>query len=102
VVPVSLGGIRAIPLCIDCHALVHGAGTVFRPDLIRAGIAKARAAGTVIGAPVKATPPIAAEVIKARALGQSIRAIAKTHSLSIGTVHGICMRNNENENQPVR
>ena len=46
VIPVAKGGKNTVPLCADCHGLVHGiAFTMHHPTLIRQGIERARAEG---------------------------------------------------------
>jgi hypothetical protein len=51
VVPESRGGTRTVPLCLGCHAKVHGAGDDWMelPALQRAGIERARARGAYGG-----------------------------------------------------
>jgi hypothetical protein len=52
VIPQVLGGTKTIPLCGGCHALVHGGYNKRRDDhveLVKAGHARARAAGKTWG-----------------------------------------------------
>jgi hypothetical protein len=48
VVPRSQGGTKVLPLCAQCHAIVHGMGMA-HPDLTRRAMDKRRAEGKVVG-----------------------------------------------------
>lgn len=49
VVPVSLGGTRTVPLCDDCHAMVHGRRAVDVSTLTKVGLARRKREGKVVG-----------------------------------------------------
>lgn len=87
VVPVSKGGTKQIPMCADCHSKVHGEENNYRGELIKRGLQKAKERGIELGAPVKLTGAVVREIREARGNGQTIRSIAKSTGLSIGTVH---------------
>lgn len=94
VVPRSLGGTRTIPLCIDCHSIVHGqllAGT----QLIKAGLLAARARGVKLGRPIGTVlTPIDllrkhSYVADLLASGYSIRCTAKLAGCGLSTVQRV-------------
>jgi len=57
VVPRAKGGSdrpsNLVPLCANCHALVHGVRATCNPDLIKAGLARRKAKGLPTGQPPK-------------------------------------------------
>ena len=55
-------------------------------ERIKAGLARARSQGTKLGRPKSTTPEVEAAVLKARAEGKSIRAIAREMGISSGAV----------------
>lgn len=94
VVPIALGGTRQLPLCQDCHSIVHGdkPNTVFRSDLIKVGLASRRKNGHRLGAPIKVTKELIDRCGEMRILKMSIAKIAKATGLSVGSVHNIVKR----------
>ena len=58
-------------------------------DRVKAGLARAKANGKRLGRPMVVSDDIKASVLKAKGEGLSIRKIAKTTGVSVGTVHGI-------------
>lgn len=59
-------------------------------ERVKAGLAAAVKRGVKLGAPLKVTPDVVAEIIRARKDGMTIAAIAKTAGLSTGTVCNVC------------
>ena len=49
VVPKSLGGTKTVPLCPDCHGMVHGINRVKSHRLQMEGIRKAKESGVYFG-----------------------------------------------------
>lgn len=86
VVPVVAGGTKQIPLCEDHHNLVHGSQTI-QSELIKKGIAKARASGKVFGARRKVDAEAARNILELRDKGYSYRMITEALKLSVGTVY---------------
>lgn len=85
VVPKSVGGTKQIPLCADCHNLVHACTTI-QPALIKAGIERKRQSGWKPGRPRKVTSDMPARAVALRAQGRTIKAIAAELGLSVGTI----------------
>lgn len=86
VVPVVAGGTKQIPLCEEHHNLVHGSQTI-QSELIKKGIAKAKASGKVFGAKRKVTEEVAKQILKLREEGNSYREVAESLGLSVGAVY---------------
>ncbi len=85
IIPVSRGGRNTIPLCPLCHRKAHNEDgeTCYKSELILEGLARARAVGVKLGAPVKHCEPLLPLYNK----GMSLRQIAKRVGLSVGGVH---------------
>jgi hypothetical protein len=73
VVPRKLGGTRTIPLCLDCHGKVHDRN-MSAPVLIKNGLDRAKAAGKILGCPIKLNRE---QVSSLRRSGMSLSGIAK-------------------------
>lgn len=84
VVPVVFGGSKVIPLCRECHTMVHG--YVSCGDAIKEGLKKAQLRGVKLGSPRKVTHEVISQVAELRKKGKSHRAIAKIVGLSIGSI----------------
>lgn len=85
VVPKSLGGKLVVFLCAeDCHSKVHEKDMTVT-NLIRAGIARAKAQGIKCGRPKVAFD--AHKAIQMRKDGVSLRNIAKELGVGAGTVY---------------
>ena len=56
---------------------------------VRAGLARAKAKGTRLGRPRKATPRMERRIVAARGKGKSLRAIARDLGVSPATVHAV-------------
>lgn len=87
VVPVGMGGSRVCPLCSKCHHKVHNMEDTFLPQMIKAGLERARARGVKFGAPKKWDVEVAKKVKAFRKQGKTYPWIAKELGLSVGTVH---------------
>ena len=85
VIPVSLGGTKQIPLCTDCHSIVHGVD-LNNSSLIKLGMQKAKDEGKQIGPPIKATEEMIEKVFALRSSGMSHRHIGMLVGLSNGTI----------------
>lgn len=93
VVPEVLGGTQTIPLCTECHGKVHGR-KMAHPNLIRAGIAAARAegkrwGGRKVGTRIKVTEEKEAAAHRLKADKMPITKIALTLGLTRRTVYRI-------------
>jgi hypothetical protein len=78
VIPQSRGGLRTVPLCAQCHGLVHDlAGrTDDHSTLVRKALAAARAQGKPIGPPaVGDRPELATRIRGMRENGLTLQAI---------------------------
>ena len=51
VIPYSLGGTKCIPLCEECHGIIHGHNLRIS-SLIKNGLKKAKERGVALGRPV--------------------------------------------------
>lgn len=94
VIPEVLGGTKTIPLCVECHAKVHGRRAMACGELIKAGIAKAKAEGKKIGGSSKgriiaATPDQVETVRSMKAEGVAVAKIARTIGVSRPTIYRI-------------
>lgn len=95
VIPRVLGGTRTVPLCLECHSLVHNHDFVKHRELQRAGIAAAREAnggrcpwgGGKFGRRSKCKPETVAAVKRLHQGGETISAIARVTGLSRVTVY---------------
>jgi DNA invertase Pin-like site-specific DNA recombinase len=58
-------------------------------ERVRAGLERARARGTRLGRPPKATPRVRRKVLASRARGHSMRRIARDLGVSPATVHAV-------------
>ena len=94
VVPESLGGTKTVPLCYECHGLVHDRDFVKHRALVRAGIERARAEGKYNGRKVGSGETVAQYLEKDKTKkiidyldkDLSIRTIANTLNYSTTTV----------------
>lgn len=94
VIPKSLGGTFTVPLCTDCHAKVHGRRAMACGELIKAGIARAKARGVQVGGKNKGAwakvDPSQQELIKRRkAEGVKVSHIAREVGASRQTIYRI-------------
>ncbi len=87
VVPVSKGGTKVIPLCEQCHNLIHE-GLIIS-GMIREGLRKAREKNIQLGAPRKINQEKIDSAIKLRLEGKSFKEISKLLCLSVGSVHAM-------------
>ncbi len=62
-------------------------------ERVRAGLERARARGKRLGRPPSLTPAAARRVREARAEGASLRALARDHRTSVGTVRRVLVAN---------
>jgi hypothetical protein len=90
VVPVSCGGTKVIPLCVDCRNKAHA--DRLRPDLIRPSLEKGRQAGWRLGRPRKVNDEIIRSILDLRSQFLTIREISEQLHLSTSTVHKVCIR----------
>ena len=84
VVPLARGGTRTIPLCYECHELVHGLSFDEHSKLTRDGIERARLAGKPIGRP--ALPVCTKKLFSLRERGLTYQKIADEVGLSSRTI----------------
>ena len=88
VIPVAKGGKKTVPLCADCHGIVHGITfTMHHPTLIRQGIARAKALGRIGGRRYKLSPERQRQAHHLKQGGMSITEIAQTLRCSRHTVY---------------
>jgi hypothetical protein len=92
VVPRVRGGTKTIPLCTECHGIVHGKNMLRHGDLIKEGIRKALERGSVLGRKPKAQYKTS-EIIKLRREGWSQRNIAELSDISAASVNRILKKN---------
>jgi len=85
VIPQSLGGIKTVPLCNDCHSLVHNAKLISSGELIKNGRKRSRECRE--------------EVLNLYKRGISKRQIAKEMNISRETVYNILSRNGLHKNE---
>ena len=103
VVPKVLGGTKTVPLCTDCHGLVHDRNLTRHRELQKKGIAKAKARGVYKGrkpgARGKRTVNNNASVKQAKELkaqGMKIAEIARTLGMSRPTIYAWLKEENSN------
>ncbi len=94
VVPKSKGGTFTVPLCTECHAKVHGRRAMACGELIKAGIARAKAEGKKIGGSNKGrlltVTPDQVQLAKVRkSEGVGVSHIARELGVSRPTVYRI-------------
>jgi len=94
IIPKSLGGTKTIPLCVTCHAKVHGRNAMADSTLIKAGIARAKAAGKQIGGRNKGcfnnvTRAQIKTVKRQKAKGVAVSHIARDLGVSRPTIYRI-------------
>ena len=88
VIPVAKGGQKTVPLCADCHGMMHGITfTMHHPTLIRQGIERARACGRKGGRRPKLSPEQQALAAAMARGGIPITTIASTLQCSRHTVY---------------
>jgi DNA-binding CsgD family transcriptional regulator len=88
VIPVAKGGKKTVPLCADCHGIVHGIFfTMHHPTLIRQGIERAKARGHKWGRRFKLSPEQQRQAAHLKQGGMPITEIAKTLQCSRHTVY---------------
>ncbi len=84
VVPFSRGGTRTIPLCESCHSKVHELEYNGHSQIVKEGLARAKANGVQLGR----KPTVDTErAVELRAQGLSYRQIAKMLNISLGSAH---------------
>lgn len=87
VVPKVLGGTKTIPLCTNCHGLVHDKNMTRHKELQKIGIAKAKKEGKYKGRK-RGTYKVDSEYInKLKTQGMSVKEIAKQESVSEMTIY---------------
>lgn len=84
VVPKSKGGTRTIPLCLECHSKIHGRQLV-HIDLIRNGVARAKAMGKYKGRKAGTTKAKPARARELRASGLTIAEVCQALGISKAT-----------------
>src|SRR6266436_5692057 len=88
VIPVAKGGKNTVPLCADCHGIVHGITfTMHHPTLIRQGIERAKANGHKSGRRPKLSPEQQQHAVQMARGGMPITEIATTLHCSRHTVY---------------
>jgi DNA-binding CsgD family transcriptional regulator len=88
VIPVAKGGKQTVPLCADCHGIVHGIFfTMHHPTLIRQGIERAKAQGRQWGRRFKLSPEQRQQAARLKQGGMTITEIAQTLQCSRHTVY---------------
>lgn len=91
IVPRALGGLdeqsNIIRICIDCHAKVHRRKNLGNPVLIKAGLAKARERGAILGHPVKFSSSQIERLNQMYSSGVSVAEIAKELGMSRQTAY---------------
>jgi len=85
VVPVSRGGTKVIPLCQECHNLVHGG--IINSELIKEGLRKASAKGIKLGPPFKLTAEKLSALKDMKSKGMTYKQMSMESGLSVGSVH---------------
>jgi hypothetical protein len=96
VVPKSLGGTKTIPLCLECHGLVHERDFVRHKRLQMIGIAKAKAAGKFTGRKAGTLKKNPSEVVQLREDGLTAQEIADRTGISLRTVFRYLLKEKEN------
>ena len=84
--PVAKGGTKQVPMCPDCHAIIHG-HAVAHGKAIKKSLAIAKENGVVLGAPKKLTGHIVSEVHRLRSEDIPFKSIAKELGISVGSVY---------------
>lgn len=103
VVPRVLGGTRTVPLCTDCHGLVHDINLTRMTELQKIGIAKAKEKGKYTGRKpgARGKRPVdndvsAKQAKELKAQGMDISEIARTLGMSRPTIYAWLKEENSN------
>lgn len=99
ILPRGLGGTdlatNICHICYDCHDLIHNRANGFSSNLIKIGLKKLTDLGHRLGPPKKVTDEIIDTCKVMRNYGYSYSAISNHVGLSVGAVHQILNKKNE-------
>ena len=87
VVPKVLGGTKTVPLCTDCHGLVHDRNLTRHRELQKKGIAKAKARGVYKGRKYGTCKVNTKRIKQLRSKGMKIKEIAKKEGVTEMTIY---------------
>lgn len=86
VIPRSKGGTKMLPLCSSCHGKVHDSKMISTSELTKAALAKLKARGVKLGAPIKNNSVKIQLFLKYRSQGKTIKQISELTGVSTGSV----------------